>query len=145
MGAEARVQPTDDYTRIMGLRTGMLAIAAVIVVVGLGVSAIGTIDRAAERRRSLTRLQVIGSPISALRTSERLQAALPLTVSALTALAAAALAVQAYTTWSAIPDATATSITGPLLAAALIGTVVIATVTTIGLGKEIPEDTLRQE
>lgn len=145
MGAEARVQPTDDYTRIMGLRTGMLAIAAVIVVVGLGVSAIGIIDRAAERRRSLTRLQVIGSPISVLRASERLQAALPLTVSVLTALAAAALAAQAYATWSATPDATAMSITGPILAAALLGTVIIATVASIGLGKEIPEDTLRQE
>lgn len=145
MGAEARVQPTDDYTRIMGLRTGMLAIAAVIVVVGLGVSAIGIIDRAAERRRSLTRLQVIGSPISVLRASERLQAALPLTVSVLTALAAAALAAQAYTTWSGIPDATAIGITGPILAAALVGTIVIAVVTSIGLGKQIPEGTLRQE
>ncbi len=86
----------DGYRRIQQITMGVLTIAGIAVGVGLLGLALGTIDRAIERRRSVARQIAIGVPGRVLRAAQAWQTALPLAATVLVATGLGAIQVAVW-------------------------------------------------
>ncbi|GAA1300076.1 FtsX-like permease family protein [Brachybacterium tyrofermentans] len=122
----------------------------VVLAVGLGAFLLGTADLAIGRRQEHARLRLLGTPVGALRRAHWLEVALPLVVGGGAALAIGHLVAVAFVeTGNRGMDPGLTthlglsSLTGPMLAV-VGGSVVIAAITSLGIGAPLRPDHIRR-
>lgn len=138
----APYQATIDAIRLLNLA---------VLAVGLGAFLLGTADLAIGRRREHARLRLVGTPVSILRGAHLLEVTLPLVIGGGAALAvghAVAVSFVELGNQGVGPEEMshlgASSLLGPAIAV-VIGSVVIAAITSIGIGAPLRSDHIRQE
>lgn len=78
----------DSYDFVVGLRALTWAVAALVLSIGLVGFAIATIDRAVSRRAEMVSLQLVGTGRGVIRAAQWWEAAVPLVVGVVAAIAA---------------------------------------------------------
>ncbi|ACZ29420.1 hypothetical protein Xcel_0381 [Xylanimonas cellulosilytica DSM 15894] len=142
----AAYQPADhDYRQVQGMRAAVWGLCGIAVAVALIVFALGGVDRAQERRRSVARQAVVGVPGRVLLGSQLLQAVIPVLVAFALALGAGVVGVWGY---SSIAGSTflltGTAWTGLILIAGLGG--LLAALSTVPLARtRLTPELLRRE
>lgn len=138
----------EDYDYVETLRAILLAIAAVVLSVGLLSFAVAAVDRASTRRRELASLQVVGTPASALRRAQWLEALVPTATGALLAIGTGFFSGVTYLhldgewrehLWLIWPT------TATLAVAALVISVLVAGATVLATGTRLAPDVIRAE
>lgn len=137
----APYQATIDTIRLLNL---------VVLAVGLGAFLLGMADLAMGRRQEHARLRLLGTPVGVLRRAHWLEVALPLVVGGGAALGIGHLVAVAFVDTGnrgmepgMVTHLGAESLTGPVLAVAG-GAVVIALLTSIGIGAPLRPDHIRR-
>lgn len=95
-GMEAWTYPTDDDAFGRRVRALVVGLAAVVLGIGLFTLTLGTLDRALERRRPVTRLVAVGVAPRTLRAASTLQVLLPLVSGLVLALGLGLLLLYAW-------------------------------------------------
>lgn len=133
-----------NYDFVQGMLTMVWILAAVVIAIGLAAFTIAGIDRAIGRRRELTALRLIGTPPRLLRQAQWLEAALPTVLGSALAIAAGAYAGAAYLQRS---DSLNVSIgsTLTLAAVAIVTSLLLAWVTTLGTAARLDPEHIRSE
>lgn len=134
----------ENYEFVQGMRTLVWTLAAVVLSIGLLTFTIAGIDRALGRRRELTALRLVGTPGSLLRRAQWLEMALPTVFGSLLAIVAGAYAGATYLQLDddrMLPLTTA----GALAAAAIVASMVLAGITTVGTTARLDPEHIRAE
>ncbi|MGG8410330.1 FtsX-like permease family protein, partial [Streptomyces sp. 12297] len=113
--------------------------------IGVAAFLVSVTDRAVERRPQVTALALIGARTGTMRAVQSLQVVLPLTVGLLIALVTGKLAESSYLVTGG--GAVFWDFAGiPLLTAAALGVVVVATLGTLPLiGRRIDPELIRRD
>ncbi|HTN99491.1 MAG TPA: FtsX-like permease family protein [Microthrixaceae bacterium] len=142
-GAFAPWDPS-DYDIVATLKLLSNALAALVLGLGLLAFAIAAIDRAADRRREVMSLLLLGSPRSLLRRSQWIEAAIPILGGGVLAILLGLLAGSAYL--AGIPELEPpTAPIGWLVGAATIGGIAVASLTVIAASPTIDTHNIRRE
>jgi len=141
-GAYAPWDPI-DYDFVVTLKALANAIAALVLGLGLLAFAIAAIDRAADRRRDVAGLLLIGAPRSLLRRTQWIESAIPIVGGGVLAVLLGLLAGNTYL--AGVGDLEApTSAAMWLATAAAAGGLVVAGLTVLAASPSIdPHDTRR--
>lgn len=134
----------EDYDFVATMRSIIWSVAAVVLGVGLLALAIAAIDRATQRRRELVSLRLVGLGPGVLRRAQWLEAAVPVALGTVLAIALGALAGAAFLTldeavtmpWAA---------TWRLMLAALVGSAVVAGLTVLTSAPPLRPEEIRAE
>jgi len=86
----------EDISQVMQVRAIVWSLSSIIIGIALITVALGTIDRALERRRAVARQIAVGVPARVLRRGQLLQTLLPLGVAILLATGCGALLMRGY-------------------------------------------------
>lgn len=132
------------YDFVQGMRTLVWTLATVVLSIGLLTFTVAGIDRALGRRRELTALRLVGTPGWLLRLAQWLEAALPTVLGTVLAIAAGHYAGATYLLVGGDMEAPAGA-TGVLVLAAVLGSVVLAWITTLGTTARLDPDHIRAE
>ena len=145
-GFDSAFAPWDpaDYDLVATLRALANAIAAVVLGLGLIAFAIAAIDRAADRRRDVTGLLLLGAPRSLLRRTQWIEAAVPIVGGGVLAVVLGLLAGAAYLAGveGLEPPVAAAAW---LAVAATIGGLVVSGLTVLAASPSINTDSIRRE
>jgi len=133
-----------NYDFVQGMLTMVWILAAVVISIGLATFTIAGIDRAIGRRRELTALRLIGTPHRLLRKAQWLEAALPTVLGSVLAIAAGAYAGAAYLQRSDSLHVSMGS-TLTLAAIAIVTSLLLAWVTTVGTAARLDPEHIRAE
>lgn len=135
-GEMDRIQRTIDTVRLVG---------AIALVLGLTSCAVGALDRATERRREVVRLQLLGVPSRTLTLSHWLEVAVPILLGAGLALGLGWLSADAYLSFASQDEnlRIPLSFIGPMIAAAGIGSLVVAWITSLFANPKIRPELIR--
>lgn len=135
----------DTYDFVARLRALVWSIAAVILSIGLLAFAVAAVDRAVNRRREVTALQVVGVPRSVLRRTQWVEAAVPLALGCCLAIGLGLLAGETYLSLDSAsrpgPWAQALVLAG----LATLGSALVGGLTVIASSPRISADLIRQE
>lgn len=145
---QARVESGSDLTTldlVRRLRAILWAATALVLLVGFLALAIAAVDRAAERRRAVVGLHVLGVPARVVRRSHLVQALLPIAVGVPVAGAAGLLAARAYLGFGAEAAYTPWASSLALTAGALLTGVLLALATLPLVGRRVSAEHLRRE
>jgi len=134
----------ENYDFVQGMLTMVWILAAVVIAIGLATFTIAGIDRAIGRRRELTALRLIGTPHRLLRRAQWLEAAMPTVLGSALAIAAGAYAGAAYLQRSDSLDVSMGS-TLTLAAVAIVTSLLLAWVTTVGTAARLDPEHIRAE
>lgn len=124
-------------------------LSVIVLSIGLASFALGMVDRILERGPELARLRLLGTPVGTLRAAHWVEMALPLLVGCTLALGVGHLGTTTYLTLANAglgePEyhLAPAYLLGPVLGA-LIGSVLVAATTSLGLGGRLRPDQLRQ-
>lgn len=132
------------YDLVAGLRTLVVSIAGFILTVGLLAFAVAAVDRAVERRKELVALQLVGLPAGLLRRAQWLEALVPIGLGSVLSVALGALAGS---TFLALDDSVGMPwpSTGSIGLAAVLGAVLVASLTVVASARPIRADQIRRE
>ncbi len=121
------------------------AATALVLLVGFLALAIAAVDRAAERRRNIVGLNVVGVPARIIRRSHLLQALLPIAVGVPVAGAAGLLAARGYLAFAGEAAYTPWASSIAVTAAALLIGVVLGLATLPLVSRRVSAEHLRRE
>lgn len=127
------------------LRAILWAATALVLLVGFLALAIAAVDRAAERRRNIVGLNVVGVPARIIRRSHLLQALLPIAVGVPVAGAAGLLAARGYLAFAGEAAYTPWASSIAVTAAALLIGVVLGLATLPLVSRRVSAEHLRRE
>lgn len=133
-----------EYDFVNGIRTTVWSLAALILALGLLTFAVAGIDRATARRREITGLRLLGTPVASLRRAQWLEALLPTCLGCVLAVAAGLFSGATYLhlgPGSAVPWRPSLL----LAAVALAASVVVAGLTVLATGARISAGRIRVE
>lgn len=133
-----------DYDFVVTLRALANAIAAVVLGLGLIAFAIAAIDRAADRRRDVTGLLLLGAPRSLLRRTQWIEAAVPIVGGGVLAVLLGLLAGATYLSGIEGVDPPIAAAAW-LAVAATIGGLVVAGLTVVAASPTIDPHNIRRE
>lgn len=133
-----------DYDFVVTLRALANAIAAVVLGLGLIAFAIAAIDRAADRRRDVTGLLLLGAPRSLLRRTQWIEAAIPIVGGGVLAVFLGLLAGAMYLSGNEGVEPPIAAAAW-LAVAATIGGVVVAGLTVVAASPTIDPHNIRRE
>ncbi|HLS46849.1 MAG TPA: FtsX-like permease family protein [Ornithinicoccus sp.] len=136
LGEMDRIQRTIDTVRLVG---------ALVLVLGLTSCAVGALDRAIERRREVVRLQLLGIPARTLTLSHWLEVAVPILLGTGLALGLGWLAGDSYLLLISDDERLriAPSFIWPMIAAAGVGSVLVAWATSLAANTRIRPELIR--
>lgn len=143
----ADVFPMFDETElnfVAGLRALVWAVAAVVLAIGLLGFAIATVDRSVARRSEMVSLQLVGTPRSVIRAAQWWEAALPLLLGVLLAVASGTAVGAAYLALADSYDASPWGSVVTLGAVSLAGAIGIAGLTVVACAPRIRADLIRR-
>lgn len=132
------------YDFVQGMRTLASTLAAVVLSIGLFTFTVAGIDRALGRRRELTALRLVGTPGWMLRTAQWLEAALPTVLGTVLAIAAGHYAGTTYLLVGG-DMVMETEGTTTLLAVAVLVSMLLAWITTLGTTARLDPEHVRTE
>lgn len=134
----------DDYDYVATLRALVWSIGSLVISLGLLSFGIAAIDRAVERRREVTALQLVGVPASVLRRAQWIEVAAPLVIGSLLAVGAG---LAAGATYLSLDESRQLPWQATMLLAALgcVGGVAIAGLTVIAANPRLHPDLIRAE
>ena len=134
-----------SYDFVAQLRTLVWAIAAVILSIGMLAFAVAAIDRAVNRRREVTALQLLGVPRTLLRNTQWLEAAVPLALGCCLAIALGLLGGETYLSLDTGHQPAPWTQALLLAALAALGAALIAALTVVASSPLISPDLIRNE
>lgn len=131
-----RIQRTIDTVRLVG---------ALVLTLGLTTCAVGALDRALERRREVVRLQLLGVPARILTLSHWVEVAVPIVLGTGLALGLGWLAADSYLLLVSDDERLriAPSFIWPMIAAAGIGSLLVAWITSLAANPKIRPELIR--
>lgn len=137
----------EEYDHVAAIRAFANALSGVVLGLGLAAFAIAAIDHANNRRRDVTSLLLIGTPRSLLRRSQWIESAIPIVAGSILAVTSGALAGAAYLAGGSAGDGKGPPLSaiGPLCLGALLGGVLIASLTVIASSQTLERDSIRRE
>lgn len=133
-----------EYAFVATLRGTLWTLAAVVLGVGLLALVVAAGDRAIQRRKEVTGLRLVGLSGGVLRRAQALETGLPVVLGALLAIGCGALAGAAYLTLDEQPRMPWEQ-TWTLAAAATLGGLLVAALTTAAATPRIRADEIRAE
>lgn len=140
-------QNSDSYAElnfVAGLRALVWAVAAVVLAIGLLGFAIAMVDRSVARRAEMVSLQLVGTPRRVIRAAQWWEAALPLLLGVLLAVASGTAVGAAYLVIGDSYDASPWGSVVTLAAVSLAGAVGIAGLTVIACAPRIRAELIRR-
>ncbi|MCU1675924.1 MAG: hypothetical protein JWM93_682, partial [Frankiales bacterium] len=134
----------DDYDFVSGLRALMWAVAAVVLAVGLLGFAIATIDRTVSRRAEMVSLQLVGTGRGVIRAAQWWEAAVPLSLGVLLALASGSAVGLAWLSIGDGLDVVPWGSIGALAAVSVAAAVAVAGLTVVACAPRIRAELIRR-
>lgn len=132
----------ENYYFVNGMQRLVWVLAATVLSLGLLAFTVASVDRTVARRRELTALRLVGTPVRVLRQVQWLEAMLPTALGSLVALGAGAYAGMTYLslddrigfpTWPAVG----------LMAAAVLISALLAAITVAGTSARLDAEHIR--
>lgn len=144
----AGLQPTsmwdmNEMDRIQRTTDGVRLIGVVALLLGLLSCTIGALDRAAERRREVVRLQLLGVPARTLLRAHWLEVALPLLLGTTLALSLGWLSADSYLTLVNPALDIPADFIRPMVFAAVLGGALVAGATSLAANPRIRPEYIR--
>lgn len=130
---------------VAALRTAVWSLAAVIVSIGLLTFTIAAIDRTLTRRREIVGLRLLGTPPGLLRRAQWLEAALPTALGCALAVVAGLFAGSTYLSLDPDGQGAPWRQSLGLMLAAVVASVLVATLTVIATNTRLDPDHIRAE
>ncbi|MFC7374322.1 MULTISPECIES: FtsX-like permease family protein [unclassified Brachybacterium] len=140
-----------EFDRLQHSIDTIRLLTVTVLAIGLGGFLLSMTDRALERSGDIARLRLLGTPVRTLRAAHWFEVTVPLVVGVLAALAIGHVVASTYVAVGnlGVEPGRATNLpdsylVGPVLAA-LVGSVLIAALTSMGLGMTLRSEQIRRE
>jgi len=134
----------DSYDFVAGMRALMWGVAALVLATGLVGFAIAAIDRTVSRRGEMVSLQLVGTGRTVIRTAQWWEAAVPLTVGVLLAVATGSAVGLGWLSLVGSMDAVPWGSIAALTGVSLVAAVAVAAVTVIACAPRIRPELIRR-
>ncbi|MCG8655389.1 hypothetical protein [Yimella sp. NH-Cas1] len=139
------VSDWQNYDKVQGYERMMWLLIGVVMSLGLLTVVVAVLDRMVERRRRVSSLRMMGTPVSMIRNAQFLGVLLPLLVAVLLAVFAGAAVGRAYLALGSATGFLPISRMVGLTAASSMGAIGVAALTVPGLARPLTADLLRRE